>query len=545
LFDHLRRDSSNNLYFEIDGSLIPLRIKLNSERELLANTLDADEQLWPKFMAKYQEKFAQWNKTIKTIIETWTSDSDMSPEQMLLADGTVPRTFLEMLKLTVRYKGVEGEKKTNWVYDGVEIALDNYGAGSTWKYQNIIKTMSQHLLDSVDISRVKKIELFSNDKNELAIKHIEYPTPMLREEMPKLPKTWAMFLNNDRFYDPLMDKLKIAHFIDNTLNANYCGRQVMVIGGEGEDGKGTFLEILNDIVGLDYVAQMQPADFAPEDRFGLQKVFNKKLITLTDCRSVSKLFAADKFKGLTGGDTLTLERKNQNSFSYSPKGICVAIATNNSFFVNSEHGKSRAMPLVFKKNYTRKTAIEKHTMVQLLLAEKKDFLQWAVDYKLYMTEHYPGLIQANALNLCSDEDMTKLADDNADVFELFKNMCEKQLLCGHKFCNWNEKTYEEEADDQEDEEVFQKFIDTYFDITKEARYCVSISQIYEAWSKYVHFEAPNSYLSKSYRIEPKSKDSKKLFKFLETNFECKKVRPVAGDRKMCLTHMTLKQLENN
>lgn len=35
-------------------------------------------------------------------------------------------------------------------------------------------------------------------------------------------------------------------------------------------------------------------------------------------------------------------------------------------------------------------------------------------------------------------------------------------------------------------------------------------------------------------------DKWKLFKFLETNYDCKKFRPTQCNRSMCITHITLK-----
>ena len=140
---------------------------------------------------------------------------------------------------------------------------------------------------------------------------------------------------------------------------------------------------------------------------------------------------------------IPLEKKNLNPINWKPQGLCVAIATNNSFYVNDEHGRTRAMPIVFKKNFEEKNIIPKGEMINRLLSEKDEFIQWCVDYRQWMFERYPQLLNGEALLMCTDEDLEKLNGDY-DAFSLFKNMCEKQKLGDRKFCNWNARTDEEE-----------------------------------------------------------------------------------------------------
>ena len=524
LFNHLYKDKTNNLYFEIDGSLHALRIKLNTETEILGNVLDAEYQFWPAFFEKYGKDIDVWTNEIRKEIESWSSlESDISIEEAILSANIVPRTFLEMLRLEIDQRGVIVGKQVKWYYNGCRVMLDN-GSHSNWTMPNMIEKFSKSLLVGVNVNRVKTIPLFSNDETELAIKHLPRPVARLHQDIPTLPKHWAKYLDDNRFFDPQMDRLKIAHFIDNVLNAKYSGRQVLVIGGEGDDGKGVFMNILNDIIGDDYCADVDPSNFSPEDRFGLATAFNKKLLTMSDCKKVSTLFGTDKFKKVTGGDKLTLERKNQNQFSYQPIGLCVAMATNHNFYVNGEHGRTRVLPLVFRKNFTRSTQIEKHELVQMLLSEKRDFLQWCVDYKLYFQTNRPGLFTANSLNLCTDEDIDKLADKDADIFELFKKMCEKQTLNGRKFVNWNEKTAEDEENEQEENEIFDLFINDCFELWSEEKqfsedyedYRCEKSDIYEQWDSWTQRDRKGAPYRNCIKLVPRSPDAKKFYKYLQT-----------------------------
>ena len=471
IFNRIYKDKDMNLYIDLDHKLYNLMIKKGTERELLGNSLDDETQFWPSFFRTFNADFDKWAKLTYQTIESFDWDNEpMSLEEKLMNAG-VPRIFLESVSININQVGIDeptgkgDATKKRWYYGSCTIIPDN-GYGSTWSLQDQIAVLSKRLILPVDVSRTKTIPTFSNDENETAVKHLKLPIAFKHDKMPELPKWWKMFLENGRFYDPMMDKLKIAHFIYSVLNAKFSGRQVLVIGGQGNDGKGVFINILTDLIGEDYVSNMAVQDFSSEDRFGLVKAFNKKLIYLSDCKSVSKLFGEDKFKALSGGDMLTIEKKNLNPINWKPQGLCVAVATNNSFYVNDEHGRTRAMPVVFLKNFDEKNIIPKQEMINKLLSEKEDFLQWCVDYRQWMIEKYPKVINGESLVMCTDEDLDKL-NGNYEAFDLFKNMCEKQKLGDRKFCNWNARTDEEEELQIMAEETWNDHLPSYIQTLQE------------------------------------------------------------------------------
>lgn len=462
VFDRIFKDKDMNLYIKLNDNLYNLMIKKGTERELLGNSLDDETQFWPSFFRQFNSDFDKWAKLTYQTIESFDWDNEpMSLEEKLMNAG-VPRIFLECVSININQIGIDEPTgkgdvtKKKWYYGSCSIVPDN-GKDSTWSLEDQIQVLSKRLILPVDVSRTKTIPTFSNDDDEVAVKHIKLPVAFKHKEEPKLPPQWGMFFGNGRFYDEKMDKLKIAHFIYCVLNAKFTGRQVLVVGGQGNDGKGVFLNILTDLIGEDYVSNMAVSDFSPDDRFGMVKAFNKKLLYLSDCKNVSNLFGADKFKALSGGDMITLEKKNLNPINWKPQGLCVAIATNNSFYVNDEHGRTRAMPIVFRKNFEEKNIIPKGEMINRLLSERDKFIQWCVDYRQWMFEQYPQLLNGEALLMCTDEDLDKLSDEY-DAFTLFKNMCEKQKLGDRKFCNWNAHTEEEEEIQSMADNTWDKYL---------------------------------------------------------------------------------------
>lgn len=451
IFNNLYKDEGNNLYWKLNDKLYLLNFKTSGERELIGNTNDADSQFWPDFFRIYEDKFDEWNKEITTIVQSYDwNETNESVEQTLLKNG-IPRIWLECLLMHVRMKGIEqtnsqGKKEVVWYNEGATVGLNGANGKQDYSRKNLIDILSKTLMVSVDVNRLKTIPTYSNNRNEVAIKYLDMPTCTNPKDEPQLPPMWDKFLGGERFYNKYMDKMKIATFVTNTLNARYSGRQVLCLGGTGEDGKGVFLHILDMILGTEHTANVPFSAFTDSDQFGLASVINKKFVYLSDCKLLSKLFSSDKFKQLTGHDKISINRKNMDFFSYVPKGTVFAAVTNNSFYVNDTHGKSRVMPVVFRKNFNNKDIIDKNEMEEKLYAEKDAFLQWCVDYRYWLNAKCNGnLLRGTQLIMCCDKDLKSVSEGEFDENKLFKTMCETELLNGRPFCNWND--YEETDDD--------------------------------------------------------------------------------------------------
>lgn len=453
IFNNLYKDEGNNLYWKLKDRLYLLNFKTTGERELIGNTNDGDSQFWPDFFRIHEDKFEEWNNSITNIVQTYDwNDANESIEKTLLNNG-IPRIWLECLALKVRMKGIEqenenGKKEVVWYNEGASVTLNGSNGKQEYTKRNLIEILSKNLMIAVDVNRLPVIPTYSNNRNEVAIKYLDIPTCTNPKTEPKLPPMWEKFLGGNRFFNPYMDKMKIATFICNTLNAKYSGRQVLCVGGDGEDGKGVFLRILDLMLGTEHTANVPFSAFSDSDQFGLGCVINKKFVYLSDCKYLSKLFSSDKFKMLTGHDVISINRKNMDFFTYVPKGTTFAAITNNPFWVSAQHGRSRVMPLVFKKNFKEKDIIDKNEMEEKLYAEKDKFLQWCVDYRYWLNNMCNGhLLNGSQLIMCCDKDMEKVKNGDFDAIALFKEMCKTEILNGKEFCSWND--YEETDDDTE------------------------------------------------------------------------------------------------
>lgn len=471
-YSKIFRDESGNFYINLENKLWRLDFKTGTERQVQGNTMDADTNFWPSFFRVFNNDIQKWNEIIslKLTDYDWDKNNQTSIEEYLMNSG-IPRIYLECLIIvrTERGEKSEGDRggvHINWYLEKIDVGLNTGTKSTAWTYENQINTFSKKIFQSVDATKVKLIPIFSNNPDEIAVKHLPKLLPKKCEKAPKLPPNWGKFLSDKRFFDPVMDKMKIACFVHNTYSAKYTGRQVLVIGGEGQDGKGTFLETIRTILGNDYACTCKPQDFDGEKEFGLSKIINKKLICIPDCKTVSKLFGYDDFKSVTGSDTMDINRKYLNSIRYLPKGVTVAVCTNKPFYVIGAHGMTRALPLVFKKNYSLADYVEKDEMIRVLMSEKEEFIQWCEDYRMFLNSRCNGkLLKGDLLRLCPDKMLKDLAnldistEDAADKeYEFFKAACRNQTLDGTIFCSWNPRLEEAEAAEEDLMEIFDEYL---------------------------------------------------------------------------------------
>lgn len=467
IYNRVFRDKWKNYYFLLENQLWPLEFKNNTERVVQGNGMDSETNFWPAFFRTFSSQIDVWNQTIvKSLITYDPANIGKSIEEYLM-DMDIPRIYMECLVLVKTERGEisyddKGKGSLTWYPEKIDVQLDTGTSNHSWSYANQVSVFSKTLFQSLDADRVSVIPTFSNDPNEIAVKHLPSFLPRKCEKTPKLPPHWEKFLGGDRFFDPIMDKMKIACFVHNTYKANYSDRQVMILGGEGDDGKGTFIKVLETILSEKYAVTCKPNDFVTDNRFALTKIFNKKLVVLPDCKYISKLFGYDQFKQLTGGDSLDLDRKFSTPIKYVPAGVTVIIGTNNPFYILGEHGKSRVIPIVFRKNFKWNTFVEKNQMISDLLSEKDKFLQWCEDYRMYVNSKCKGtLLRGDRLRLCADSDLKAFIEEDWNTeeaqnkeYEYFKNSCRNQTLGGTIFCSWNQRLDEDAAKVEDLEEAF-------------------------------------------------------------------------------------------
>lgn len=105
------------------------------------------------------------------------------------------------------------------------------------------------------------------------------------------------------------------------FNGNPLHKAVLLF-GEGRNGKGTFIRILRALVGADNVSAVTPQAL-DDNRFSAAELHNRlaNLVGDVDPRIFK---ATERFKQVTGGDSLLAERKHEHPFAFTCRALMVA-----------------------------------------------------------------------------------------------------------------------------------------------------------------------------------------------------------------------------
>lgn len=176
---------------------------------------------------------------------------------------------------------------------------------------------------------LKTGELKEHDKQQYftKISNVEYTD---KSDCPK----WEEFLN-----DIFLGNQELIKFIQRAVGyslSGYTTEQVlMVLYGNGRNGKSVFLDILNEIFG-NYATNIQPqvimasktqSDASPE----IAKLDGARLVTTTEPNEGER-FDEGLIKQLTGGDRVSARKLYENEFEFTPQ-FKLWMATNHKPYV--------------------------------------------------------------------------------------------------------------------------------------------------------------------------------------------------------------------
>ena len=110
------------------------------------------------------------------------------------------------------------------------------------------------------------------------------------------------------------DVALIFEFLAYCLEPGYRHQKALLAIGGGRNGKSTYLDLLRAFLGPKNVSSvtLQQLD---EDRFAIANLYGKRANVCADI-SAREMKDTGSFKGLTGGDALTAQFKNQGHFSF-------------------------------------------------------------------------------------------------------------------------------------------------------------------------------------------------------------------------------------
>src|SRR5699024_7541101 len=142
--------------------------------------------------------------------------------------------------------------------------------------------------------------------------------------------------------------------INDALNGNYSRKKAIFLVGDGNNGKGTFQELITNLIGPENIATLKVNEF--EERFKLSVIDGKTAIIGDDVPANVYIDDSSNFNSVVTGDRVSIEMKNKQP--YNAVFNCSVIQSTNGMpkFRNKTKGTLRRLLIVpFKADFSGHT----------------------------------------------------------------------------------------------------------------------------------------------------------------------------------------------
>lgn len=215
-----------------------------------------------------------------------------------------------------------------WEPDGEQVLREHAGGFYGPDYsRNLFRELSEQLLATEAVER----DDLGTPAGTIAVENglLDVADRDLRDLRPD---DYALTQLPVRF-DPDADCPRFRSFLDDVVPENdraalqeyvgYClltgefpiHRALMIV-GEGATGKSTFLRVVRALLGTENLSHQSLQDLS-EQRFAPAELYGKIANVHADLTPAG-LGAGSRFKPITGGDSITAERKHQDPFTFHP-----------------------------------------------------------------------------------------------------------------------------------------------------------------------------------------------------------------------------------
>lgn len=132
--------------------------------------------------------------------------------------------------------------------------------------------------------------------------------------------------------------------INDSLNGNYSRKKAIFLVGDGNNGKGTFQELITNLIGIKNIATLKVNEF--EERFRLSVIEGKTAIIGDDVPANVYIDDSSNFNSVATGDVVSVEFKNKQPYNTAFR--CSVIQSTNGMpkFRNKTQGTIRRVLIV-------------------------------------------------------------------------------------------------------------------------------------------------------------------------------------------------------
>src|SRR5699024_7983881 len=113
--------------------------------------------------------------------------------------------------------------------------------------------------------------------------------------------------------------------INDALNGNYSRKKAIFLVGDGNNGKGTFQELITNLIGMKNIATLKVNQF--EERFQLASLEGKTAVIGDDVPANVYIDDSSNFNSVVTGDVVQVEIKNKQPYNARYR-CCVIQSTN-------------------------------------------------------------------------------------------------------------------------------------------------------------------------------------------------------------------------
>ena len=331
----------------------------------------------------------------------------------------------------------------------------------------IEKTESRYLIpvqNGVFNLETKKLEPFSPK----FVFTSKIATPYVEEvEMPEIDG-WNIeeWFNSIACHDSEIVTL-LWQVINDAMNGNYSRKKAIFLIGEGNNGKGTYQELITNLIGMQNIATIKVNEF--DQRFRLGVLEGKTAVIGDDVQANVYVDDSSNFNSVVTGDVVSVELKNKNP--YNAVFRCSVIQSTNGMpkFKNKSNGTIRRLVIVpFQADFNGEA---ENMKIKDEYMKDKQVLQYVL-YKAIHMDFEKFKIPAASVNELEifKQDNDPLLDFKLTVFDEWKiHKVPKYIVYGFykKFCNDNGYKF---LSDRKFHKEFKKLLDDGWDSDAQARF---------------------------------------------------------------------------
>ncbi len=208
---------------------------------------------------------------------------------------------------------------------------------------------------------------------------------------------WMKFLD-DCFLGEIDQKRECQKMFGYLLTNSNIYQKIFVLRGATRSGKGTMMNVLKGMIGPENIGT--PSLLSLDSRFALEPLYDKPLIIVPeaneqDSRKVTGSMV-DLLKGISGGDTMDVERKGKPFLSnvQIPGRFVMQCNRFPNFKDPSGALLRRLQVLVFKQSFAGK---EDEKLTEKLLEELAGIFNWALEGLLMLQREDNGFKNTNSM----------------------------------------------------------------------------------------------------------------------------------------------------